>query len=274
MAGQTGGVVPILERGLMAGPQAPEPFQETRHAHHFPRTAGTATPLPLGAHAARADCAGAAPGPGRCAGADVVTSGRPGTPHGRTLAGPGLGERLQGGHPVQKLRLVADERPGHLDGGPCLGAAIPHAGPGHAGAHPAAQRGTRLLYWQAGRVGAHGAGRTHRPALHQLPPVATRCQQAMQCLGCHLHPHRTAGGRTHPARRRPGHAHLHLGHHRRAQGCDAQLWQLCLGHRAGAAAHSHGAIRPAVVLPAPGPCGRAPADRTRLAANGLQGVLR
>ena len=34
---------------------------------------------------------------------------RRGTTHGRPLESPGLGARLEGGHPVQELRLVADE---------------------------------------------------------------------------------------------------------------------------------------------------------------------
>ncbi len=44
------------------------------------------------------------------------------------LQAQGLGARLQGGDPVQELRLVDDDRPGHLDGRPCVGTAVSHAG--------------------------------------------------------------------------------------------------------------------------------------------------
>jgi len=43
------------------------------------------------------------------------------------LQSAGLGTRCQGGHFVQELRLVADERPGDLDGRLRVGAAVSHA---------------------------------------------------------------------------------------------------------------------------------------------------
>lgn len=67
------------------------------------------------------------------------------------------GHRQQGGHPVQKLRLVDDERPGHLDGRLRVGAAVPHAAP-ETITQILTHRKQGLLRRQTRRLGTHEAG--------------------------------------------------------------------------------------------------------------------
>ena len=167
------------------------------------------------------------------------TDGRAGPSHGGTPAVARLGARLQSGHPLQKLCLVDDDRPGHLDGRLRVCAAVPHAGGRHGASDPDPQRGQGRVHWQARRLAKHEAGHPPRHALHRLRLVTRRCGGRSPWVGCHLRPH--AATRRQPGARggRTGHAHLHIRHHRHAQRRDAHLWQLCVGvcHRHQARAH-------------------------------------
>ena len=206
-----------------------------------------AAPVPLGAHGARPHGVHAADGRRAAEGVHLEGHGGRVAPHGRLPAAARLRAGLAHRDPVEELRLVADERLRHLDGRLRLGAAVSDAGRRHDHADPAAQRGAAAVPGQARRLGGDAPGRAGRPAVHQLSRCRPRtCRRAWTCAGTRSS-RRTAPLRRQPGARgrRAGDHHVHLGHHRHAQGRDAQLRRTSRGRSTRACGASRSTPTPA-----------------------------
>jgi hypothetical protein len=145
--------------------------------------------------------------------------------HGRAPAQPGLRAGVAHRDPVQELRALADVRLRHLDGRPRVGAAVPTLAAetirqilehseskllfvgkldGWEGMKPGVPAGLPCISFPLSPPNDYPSWDEIVRAPRRCP--ASRCATATSCQ----------------------HHHVHLGHHRHAQGRDAQLRHLCL----------------------------------------------